>query len=128
MTSIPPATETSWILKISASAAPANSGHFDQQVQLLRSVAAYDTETSTWHTYIGTLDTRALETLQRLYEGASKFGTTVTLQPVVPPSTWRGPTFHDAGELAAVAAAGAEQGRRLGELPKCIDPQRCSRG
>ncbi|MFI0220160.1 hypothetical protein [Streptomyces lydicus] len=116
MTSIPPATETSWLLKISASAAPANSGRFDQQVQLLRSVAAYDRDTSTWHTHIGTLDTRALETLQRLYEGASKFGTTVTLQPVVPPPTWRGPTFEDAGELAAAAVAAADQGRALGHL------------
>ncbi|AOP47993.1 hypothetical protein SL103_18730 [Streptomyces lydicus] len=51
-------------------------------------------------------------------EAARKCGTSVTLQPVVAPRTWSGPTFQDAGELAAVALARAEQGRPLGELPE----------
>ncbi|AWN24837.1 hypothetical protein DKG71_00375 [Streptomyces sp. NEAU-S7GS2] len=115
-TTSPPAT--SWLLRISATAAPANTSTFDQQVQLLRSVATYDPETRTWHTFIGALDARALEHLQCLYEAARKFGTTVALEPIVTPPTWTGQSFKDTGELATVAAAQADQGRALGELPK----------
>ncbi|MFJ9251046.1 hypothetical protein [Streptomyces sp. NPDC101776] len=63
------------------------------------------------------LHVRALEILQCLYEAARRFGTEVRVQAVAAPEAWRGPCFTDVGELAVLAAAQADRGRRLGELP-----------
>jgi len=106
-----------WLLEVTAAAAPADPAAFEEQRQLLRSVAQFDSASRTWWTWIGVLDVRALEILQRLYEAARRFGTEVRVQAVAAPDAWHGPCFTDVGELAALTAAQADQGRRLGELP-----------
>ncbi|MFJ8752034.1 hypothetical protein ACIREO_22290 [Streptomyces sp. NPDC102441] len=116
MTPIPSTAPTGWLLRISATSAPADPGNFEQQRQLLRSVAEFDPNTRIWTAYIGQLDMRALNVLQQLYDAARRFSTEIQLEPVAAPSTWQGPTFTDDSDLAALIAARADQGRALGQL------------
>ncbi|MCX4682082.1 hypothetical protein OG413_43660 [Streptomyces sp. NBC_01433] len=116
MTSIPSATPTGWLLRVSATSAPADPENFEQQRQLLRAVAGFDPNTRIWTAYIGQLDIRALDVLQQLYDAARRFSTEVHLEPVAAPSTWEGPTFTADGDVAALLAARADQGRALGQL------------
>ncbi|WP_369244410.1 hypothetical protein [Streptomyces sp. R41] len=117
MTSIPHSNSARWLLEVTAAAAPADPTAFEEQRQLLRSVAAFHRASRTWCTYIGALDVRALKVLQRLYEAAQRFGTAVRVQVIAAPDTWNGPCFTEAGELADLAAAEADRGRQLGQLP-----------
>ncbi|MFC7266748.1 hypothetical protein [Streptomyces lutosisoli] len=117
MTSTSHSNSVRWLLEVTAAAAPADPAAFEEQRQLLCSVAAFDPASRTWCTYIGALNVRALEVLQRLYEAAKRFGTEVRVQAIAAPDTWRGPCFADAGELANVALAEADRGRLLGQLP-----------
>ncbi|MCX5559487.1 hypothetical protein [Streptomyces sp. NBC_00038] len=117
MTSNPRLNTVRWLLEVTAAAAPADPAAFEAQRQLLRSVAQFDTASQTWWARIGALDARALEVLQHLYEAAKRFGTEVRVQAIAAPATWNGPCFTDPGELAAVAAAQADRGRLLGQLP-----------
>ncbi|WP_210582090.1 hypothetical protein [Streptomyces sp. GESEQ-4] len=116
MTSTPHSNSVRWLLEVTAAAAPAGLAAFEEQRQLLRSVAQFDQASRTWWARIGALDVRALEVLQRLYEAAQRFGTAVRVEAVAAPDAWNGPCFTDAGELASLAAAQAERGRLLGQL------------
>ncbi|WP_416956191.1 hypothetical protein [Streptomyces sp. Agncl-13] len=106
-----------WLLEVTAAAAPADPAAVEEQRQLLRSIAQFDSVSRTWWTCIGVLNVRALEILQRLHEAARRFGTEAHAQAVAAPDAWHGPCFTDVGELAALTAGQADQGRRLGELP-----------
>ncbi|MCX4564256.1 MULTISPECIES: hypothetical protein [Streptomyces] len=117
MTSTPDPNTARWLLEVTAAAAPVDPAAFEEQRQLLRSVAAFHPASRTWGTYIGALDVRALTVLQRLYGAAQRFGTEVRMQVIAAPATWNGPCFTEAGELAALAAAEADRGRQLGQLP-----------
>ncbi|MFF4846200.1 hypothetical protein [Streptomyces collinus] len=112
-----PSNPVRWLLEVTAAAAPADPAAFDEQRQLLRSVAQFNPAQRTWRTHIGALDIRALDVLQRFYEAAGRFGTTVRLEAVAAPDSWSGPCFDEAGELAALVSARADHGRRLGQLP-----------
>lgn len=70
MTSIPHPHSARWLLEVTAASAPADPTAFQEQRQLLRFVAGFDRASRTWFTYIGALDVRALDVLQRLYEAA----------------------------------------------------------
>ena len=117
MTSTPDPNPVRWLLEVTAAAAPADLAAFEAQRQLLRSAAQYDQVSRTWWAYLGVLDVRALDVLQRLYEAARRFGTEVTVRAIVAPDAWKGPCFTVAGELAALASAQADRGRSLGQLP-----------
>ncbi|TLS45691.1 hypothetical protein FE633_13055 [Streptomyces montanus] len=117
MTSIPYPNSARWLLEVTAAAAPADPAAFEEQRQLLRSVAAFHRASRTWCAYIGALDVRALTVLQRLYEAAQRFGTEVRIRAIAAPDAWNGPCFPEAGELAVLVAAEADRGRQLGELP-----------
>lgn len=117
MTSTPHSNSVRWLLEVTAAAAPAGPAAFEEQRQLLRSVAQFDRTSQTWWARIGTLDVRALEVLQRLYEAAERFGTAVRVDAIAAPEAWSGPCFTDVGELASVVTAQADQGRLLGQLP-----------
>ncbi|TRO56126.1 hypothetical protein [Streptomyces sp. IB201691-2A2] len=117
MTSTPHPNTPRWLLEVTAAAAPADPAAFEEQRQLLRTVAVFHPASRTWGTYIGALDVRALIVLQRLYGAAQQFGTEVHIQAIAAPATWNGPCFTEAGELAAFAAAEADRGRQLGQLP-----------
>ncbi|MCI3276991.1 hypothetical protein [Streptomyces cylindrosporus] len=116
MTSTPQSNSVRWLLEVTAAAAPADPAAFEQQRQLLRSVAQFDRASRTWWRCLGTLDARALEVLQCLYEAARRFGTEVGIRAVAAPAGWSGDCFCDAGELAAFALAQADAGRPLGQL------------
>ena len=105
------------LLEVTAAAAPADPAAFEQQRQLLRSVAQFDPASRTWRARIGVLDVRALEILQRLYEAARRFGTEIRVEAIAAPDGWPGPCFTDASELAGLVAAEADRGRSLGRLP-----------
>ncbi|WAU82469.1 hypothetical protein O1Q96_23625 [Streptomyces sp. Qhu-G9] len=117
MTSTPHLNTPRWLLEVTAAAAPADPAAFEEQRQLLRSVAAFHPTSRTWWTYRGALDVRALTVLQRLYVAAQRLGTEVRGQVIAAPECWNGPCFTEAGELAALAAAEADRGRQLGQLP-----------
>jgi len=117
MTSTFLSNSTRWLLEVTVAAAPADPAAFEEQRQLLRSVAQFDPGSKTWWTRIGVLDVRALHVLQCLYEAARRFGTEVCVQVIAAPDAWAGPCFTDAGELADLAAARADRGRPLGQLP-----------
>jgi hypothetical protein len=112
----PQPPQPAWLLRITIAAAPANAVQWQEQLQLLRSLVTYDPSSQTWRTSLGTLDAHALDTLQRLYETAHRFGTRVHLEPTFVPASWQGPPFTDA-ELADVAASRRDAGRPLGQLP-----------
>ncbi|MGW2287075.1 hypothetical protein [Streptomyces phaeochromogenes] len=116
MASTPYPNTPRWLLEVTAAAAPADPAAFEEQRQLLRSATAFHRASRTWGTYIGALDVRALTVLQRLYGAAQQFGTEVRIQVIAAPATWNGPCFTEAGELAALAVAGADRGRQLGQL------------
>ncbi|MFF1713171.1 hypothetical protein [Streptomyces sp. NPDC058268] len=116
MTSIPRAVPPGWVLRVSASSAPADSTSFEQQLQLLRSVAGFDPDARIWTAWIGQLDVRALEILQQMYDAASRFGTEIFLDPVAAPPTWQGPTFTTDSDLAALVDVRANRNRALGQL------------
>ncbi|MGW1496395.1 hypothetical protein [Streptomyces sp. NPDC002402] len=116
MTSIPQTAPTDWLLRVSATSAPQDPERFEQQRQLLHSVAGFNPATRIWTAFIGQLDVRALEVLQQLYESSSRFGTQVHLEAVAAPPSWQGPLFHDENDLAALVVARADQGRPLGQL------------
>lgn len=107
-----------WLLEITAAAAPASPAAFNEQRQLLGSVAEFNRGPRTWRTYIGALDTRALDVLQCFFDAAGRFGTTVRLDVVAAPASWSGLSFSEAGELAALVSARADRGRTLGQLPR----------
>jgi hypothetical protein len=106
------------LLESTAAAAPASPAAFNEQRQLLCSVAEFNPGPRTWRTHIGALDTRAVDVLQRLYDVAGRFGTTIRVDVVAAPESWSGPSFSEAGELAALVAARADRGRMLGQLPR----------
>ncbi|MGW1364948.1 hypothetical protein ACWCQP_47075 [Streptomyces chartreusis] len=116
MTSTPYSNSVRWLLEVTAAAAAAEPAVFEQQRQLLRSVAQFDSGSRTWWAHIGTLNVRTLEILQRLYEAAQRFGTEVSFRVIVAPDGWSEDCFNDAGELAALAQAAADRGRPLGQL------------
>lgn len=116
MTSIPQTARTAWLLRVSATSAPQDPESFEQQRQLLRSVAGFDPVTRLWTAFIGEVNVRALEVLQQLYDSAGRFGTEVRLEAVAAPPSWQGPVFHDENDLAALVVARADQGRPLGQL------------
>ncbi|MEU5958184.1 hypothetical protein [Streptomyces sp. NPDC047525] len=116
MTSIPQVATTGWLLRVTASAAPADSGRFEQQLQLLRPIAGFDLDSRVWTAWIGHLDVRALEILQQMYDAASRFGTEISLDPVAAPPTWQGPAFATESDLAALMDARANRNRVLGQL------------
>lgn len=116
MSPIPPAI-TPCLLQLTVAAAAAEPEQFQQQVQLLRTAAGYDTKTRTWRAYIGQLDARALDILQRLYDAASRFGTEVQIEVAEVHAAWQGASFTDAGSLAALLPSRPEQVRALGQLP-----------
>lgn len=68
MTPTPDSSSVRWLLEVTAAAAPAAPAAFEEQRQLLRSIAQFDSVSRTWRTYLGALDVRALHVLQRLYE------------------------------------------------------------
>lgn len=86
-----------WLLKFTATAAHSDATAFEEQVEVLRSVAGFDPQSKTWHGYIGTLNPNALAKLQKLYDAARTWQTVVSLEMVQAPDTWNGPTFSDAG-------------------------------
>ncbi|WP_164492853.1 hypothetical protein [Streptomyces lydicus] len=55
--------------------------------------------------------------LNRLFDAASRYRTRISLKPVVAAAHWAWPVLDDGGELARIAAASADRGRRLGHLP-----------
>ncbi|WP_405512069.1 hypothetical protein [Streptomyces canus] len=116
MTSTPNPKPVRWLLEVTAAAASAAPASFDQQRQLLQSVAQFDAPSRTWWAYIGALDVRALRILERLFEAARRFGTEVRVQAIAAPDGWTGPSFSDAGELADLVTARADRGRPLGQL------------
>lgn len=116
MTSTPNSNSVRWLLEVTAAAAPAGPASFEQQRQLLRSVAQFDQVSKTWRARIGALDIRALRILEHLFEAARRFGTEVGVQAITAPDTWDGPCFNDAGELADLVTAHADRGRPLGQL------------
>lgn len=116
MTSTAHSNSVRWLLEVTAAAAHVDPAAFEQQRQLLRSVAQFDQPTRTWWAHIGVLDVRALQILERLFEAARRFGTEVSVQAVAAPDAWKGPCFSDAGELAALVSARADHGRPLGQL------------
>lgn len=103
-------------MRITIEAAPAAPGTWEEKLQVLRSLADYNPGTRTWGLCLGTPDEQALDALQRRYEAAHTYGTKVPIAPVVPAESWAGPAF-DSADLAAVAAAHADAGRPLGQLP-----------
>ncbi|QUC59158.1 hypothetical protein IOD14_21595 [Streptomyces sp. A2-16] len=116
MTSTPNPNPVRWLLEVTAAAASASPATFEQQRQLLRSVAQFDQPSRTWWAYIGALDVRALRILECLFEAARRFGTEVRAQAIAAPDGWAGPCFSDAGQLADLVAARADRGRLLGQL------------
>ncbi|MFF4787875.1 hypothetical protein ACFY3E_41990 [Streptomyces griseorubiginosus] len=116
MTSTTPSNSVRWLLEVTTAAAPADPASFEQQRQLLRSVAQFDQASKTWWARIGALDIRALRILERLFETARRFGTEVGVQAIAAPDAWDGPCFNDAGELADLVAAHEDRGRPLGQL------------
>lgn len=116
MTSTPQSNSVWWLLEVTAAAAPAGPAAFEEQRQLLCSVAQFDSAARTRWAYFGVLDVRALNGLQRLYEAAQRFGTGVSVEAVAAPDAWSGPCFTEAGELASLVAAEADRGRLLGQL------------
>ncbi|QQM46359.1 hypothetical protein [Streptomyces liliifuscus] len=87
------ARENVWVLEATIWAARAAEPHWQEQLNTLRSVAAYDLETQTWRTRLGALDRAGLEMLQILLDAAGRHGTEVRLVPVVVPPQWNGPVF-----------------------------------
>ncbi|MFC7991952.1 hypothetical protein ACFUV2_21840 [Streptomyces pilosus] len=117
MTATPQSPGAGWILRVSARSAPAGDRTFEQQRQLLSSVAGFDPATTLWTAFIGQLDARALQILQSLYDASNRFGTEVRLEPIDAPPTWQGPTFADDSDVAAIITARSDQNRQLGQLP-----------
>ncbi|WP_328976037.1 MULTISPECIES: hypothetical protein [Streptomyces] len=116
MTSTPNPNPVRWLLEVTAAAASAAPASFEQQRQLLRSVAQFDAPSRTWWAYTGALDVRALRILECLFEAARRFGTEVRVQAIAAPDGWAGPSFSDVGELADLVTARADHGRPLGQL------------
>ncbi|MFF4121209.1 hypothetical protein [Streptomyces sp. NPDC001714] len=58
-----------------------------------------------------------METLRTLFDAARTFGTEIHLAPAPVPDRWTGPAFTGDADIAALLAAKADEGRRLGELP-----------
>ncbi|MGW6733612.1 hypothetical protein [Streptomyces sp. NPDC055013] len=117
MTSPSRTSSTRWLLEATCQAAHCDNPAWEQQRQLLRSVAFFDTAREVWVVRIGALDVHALGALQTLYEAARRFGTHVQVAAAVAPDNWQGPAFDDDSELARLASARTDQGRRLGQLP-----------
>ncbi|MCX5338247.1 hypothetical protein [Streptomyces sp. NBC_00140] len=116
MTSTSHSNSVRWLLEVTAAAAPADPAAFEQQRQLLRSVAQFNRASRTWWACIGALDVRALQILEHLFEAARRFGTEVSVRAIAAPDAWKGPYFSDAGELANLVSARADHGRPLGQL------------
>ncbi|MFD4716017.1 hypothetical protein ACFWN5_41080 [Streptomyces sp. NPDC058430] len=106
-----------WLLEATCQSAPCDSPAWDEQRQLLASIGSYDRHERVWTVRIGVLDVSSLAVLNRLYEAARRFGTRVEWNAALAPDTWRGEAFEDTGELARLAAAAADRGRPLGQLP-----------
>jgi hypothetical protein len=117
MTSPSRTSSTRWLLLATAESARCDSPAWEEQINLLRSVAAFNSATEVWQARIGSFDAEALSVLQTLYDAARQFGTQVHLEPVVAPAKWQGPVFEDNTELAQIAAASRDQERPLGQLP-----------
>ena len=111
MTPSPYSHSVRWLLEVTAAAAAADPAAFEEQRQLLCSVAQFDQPSRTWWARIGVLDVRALEILQRLYEATRRFGTEIRVEAIAAPDAWQGPCFTDTGELASRVAAEADRGR-----------------
>lgn len=116
MTSTSHSNSVRWLLEVTAAAALADPAAFEQQRQVLRSVAQFDRASRTWWAWIGTLDVRALQILERLFETARRFGTEVSVRAIAAPEAWKGPSFSDGGELVNLVSARADHGRLLGQL------------
>ncbi|GHB28900.1 hypothetical protein GCM10010306_021640 [Streptomyces umbrinus] len=116
MTISPNSRENVWVLEATIWAARAAEPHWQEQLNTLGSVAAYDPKTQTWRARLGALDLAGLEMLQILLDAAGTHGTEVRLVPVAVPPQWNGPVFTADSELAAVLEAKADEGRALGQL------------
>ncbi|WP_157852818.1 hypothetical protein RFN58_42060 [Streptomyces iakyrus] len=57
-----------------------------EQLDGLRPIASYDTETQTWHARLGVLDLAGVQMLQALFDAARVHGTAVCLTPVAVPA------------------------------------------
>ncbi|MGW1611686.1 hypothetical protein ACWCQZ_20085 [Streptomyces sp. NPDC002285] len=117
MTSPSRTSSTRWLLEATCQAAHCDNPAWEQQRQLLRSVAFFDIPREVWVVRIGAVDAKALGALQTLYEAARRFGTHVQIEATVAPDDWQGPVFDDDSELARLASARTDQPRRLGQLP-----------
>ncbi|MGW6360160.1 hypothetical protein ACWFR5_34595 [Streptomyces sp. NPDC055092] len=106
-----------WLLEATCQSAPCDSPAWDEQRQLLASIGSYDRREQVWTVRIGVLDVSSLAVLNRLYEAARRFGARVEWNAALAPDNWRGEAFEDTSELARLAAAAADQGRPLGQLP-----------
>ncbi|MFI6341065.1 hypothetical protein [Streptomyces sp. NPDC050535] len=116
MTSSPNSRENAWVLEATIWTARAADTHWQEQLNTIRPVAAYDPETQTWRARLGALDLPGLEMLQILFDAARTHGTEVRLAPVAVPPQWTGPVFTADSELAALLDAQADQGRAIGQL------------
>jgi hypothetical protein len=88
-----------------------------EQLDGLRPIASYDTETQTWHARLGALDLAGVQMLQALFDAARVHGTAVCLTALAVPAYWDGPVFTRGPDVAALLEAQADRGRPLGQLP-----------
>jgi hypothetical protein len=117
MTSPPNSPETAWVLEATIQTAPAAHSQWQEQLDRLRPIASYDTETQTWHARLGVLDLAGVQMLQALFDAARVHCTAVCLTPVAVPAHWDGPVFTRSPDVAALLEAQADRGRPLGQLP-----------
>jgi hypothetical protein len=117
MTTPPNSRANAWVLEATIRTAPAADPHWQEQLDRLRPIASYNTETQTWHARLGALDLAGVQMLQALFDTARVHGTAVCLTPVAVPAYWDGPVFTRGPDVAALLEAQADRGRPLGQLP-----------
>ncbi|MGA5418055.1 hypothetical protein [Streptomyces pseudogriseolus] len=104
MTSSPNFPDRAWVLEATIRTASAADPQWQEQLDRLRQIAAYDPKTQTWHARLGALDLAGVQLLQTLFDAARVHGTEVRLTPVAVPAYWDGPTFTRAPDVTGSAA------------------------
>ncbi|WP_210582862.1 hypothetical protein [Streptomyces sp. GESEQ-4] len=117
MTTSPYSRDNAWVLEATIRTASAADPQWQEQLDRLRTIAAYDSATQTWRACVGALDLTGVQVLQTLFDAARVHGTEVCLAPVAAPAHWAGPAFTRDPGVAALLEAQADRGRPLGQLP-----------